>query len=80
MELVLLGGRIINPTEQTQRVPPIQVQLRDPQSKAVLHKWTITPPRKELGPGESTNFNSAEVDKQRDGEQLVDIALRQGPA
>ncbi|WP_158581962.1 zinc-ribbon domain-containing protein [Sphingomonas edaphi] len=79
-ELVLLGGRIINPTEKTQRVPPIQVQLRDPLSKTVLHKWTITPPRNELGPGESTNFNSAEVDKQRDGEQLVDIALRQGPA
>lgn len=79
-ELVLLGGRIINPTEKTQRVPPIQVQLRDPQSRTVLHKWTITPPRNELGPGESTSFNSAEVDMQRDGEQLVDIALRQGPA
>lgn len=79
-ELVLLGGRIINPTDKTQRVPPIQVQLRDPQSRMVLHRWTITPPRNQLGPGESTTFNSAEVDKQRDGEQLVDIALRSNGA
>jgi predicted Zn finger-like uncharacterized protein len=74
-ELVLLGGRIINPTDQEQRVPPIRVKLRDAQSKAVLHQWTIRPPRDVLGPGESASFNSAEVDQPRTGDQQVDIAL-----
>jgi len=74
-ELVLLGGRIINPTDRNQTVPPIQAQLRDPQSKTVVHRWTIAPPRNVLGPGESASFNSAEVDEPRDGSQLLDVTL-----
>lgn len=74
-ELVLLGGRIINPTDREQPVPPIQAQLRDPQSKAVVRRWTIAPPKNVLGPGESASFNSAEMDEPRDGNQLLDVSL-----
>ena len=74
-ELVLLGGRIVNPTGKEQPVPPIQVQLRDPNSQAVLHSWTIAPPKDLLGPGESASFNSGEVDQRREGDQLLDVKL-----
>lgn len=74
-ELVLVGGRITNPTSREQRVPPIQAKLRDPQSNAIVHQWTINPPKNVLAPGESTSFNSAELDKPRDGDQLLDVRL-----
>jgi predicted Zn finger-like uncharacterized protein len=77
-ELVLLSGRIINRTAEDQRVPPIQVQLRDAQSNAVVNRWTIAPPRNVLGPGESVNFNSAQVDERRDGTQLLDLTFGVG--
>ena len=74
-EMVLLGGRIINPTDRDQPVPPIQAQLRDPESKAVVRRWTIAPPKNVLRPGESASFNSAEMDEPRDGNQLLDVSL-----
>lgn len=74
-ELVVISGRIINPTDREQSVPPIQAELRDGQSNAVVHRWTITPPLQVLGPGKSTSFNSAEVDEARTGDQLLSIRL-----
>lgn len=74
-ELVVISGRIINPTDEEQKVPPIQAELRDGRSQAVVHRWTITPPLRVLGPGKSTNFNSAEVDERRGGDQLLSIRL-----
>jgi len=74
-ELVVLGGRIINPTDREQAVPPIQAQLRDPQSKAVLHRWTIDPPARVIAPLSSASFNSAELDEPRDGSQLLEVTL-----
>jgi predicted Zn finger-like uncharacterized protein len=74
-ELVVLGGRIINPTNREQPVPSIQAQLRDPQSKAVLHRWTINPPARVIAPMSSASFNSAELDEPRDGNQLLEVTL-----
>jgi predicted Zn finger-like uncharacterized protein len=60
-ELFAVTGRIVNPTSQAQRVPDILAELRDAQGR-VVYGWTITPPRRTLGPKASIEFNSAEVD------------------
>lgn len=59
-ELFTVSGRIINPTDATQRVPDILAELRDLQDR-VVYGWTITPPKRTLGPGEAVEFDSAEV-------------------
>ncbi len=59
-ELFTVSGRIINPTNTTQRVPDISAELRDLQDR-VVYGWTITPPKRTLGPGEAIEFDSAEV-------------------
>jgi predicted Zn finger-like uncharacterized protein len=60
-ELFAVTGRVINPTSQSQRVPDILAELRDAQGR-VVYGWTITPPKRSLGPKASIEFNSAEVD------------------
>ncbi len=60
-ELFAVTGRVINPTSQSQRVPDILAELRDAQGR-VVYGWTITPPKRTLGPKASAEFNSAEVD------------------
>jgi predicted Zn finger-like uncharacterized protein len=60
-ELFAVTGRIVNPTSQSQRVPDILAELRDAQGR-VVYGWTITPPRRTLGPKANIEFNSAEVD------------------
>ena len=59
-EFLNISGRIINPTEQQQKVPPIHAQLHDASGK-VVYKWTIPPPTKVIPPGGSASFNSAEL-------------------
>ena len=59
-EFLNISGRIINPTEEQQQVPPIHAQLHDASGK-VVYKWTIPPPAKTLPPGGSASFNSAEL-------------------
>lgn len=59
-EFLNISGRIINPTDRQQQVPPIHAQLHDASGK-VVYKWTIPPPTKTLPPGGSASFNSAEL-------------------
>jgi predicted Zn finger-like uncharacterized protein len=59
-EFLNISGRIINPTDQQQQVPPIHAQLHDGSGK-VVYKWTIPPPMKTIPPGGSASFNSAEL-------------------
>jgi predicted Zn finger-like uncharacterized protein len=68
-ELFALSGRILNPTEQVQRVPQIQALLRDSQGR-VVYDWSISAPVTELQPGQSASFNSAEVDVPRTAHAL----------
>lgn len=70
-ELVAISGRVFNPTEVEQKVPPIHAELRNKQSKALIHKWTIAPPARVLAPNSSANFNSAEVDVPQGGDELT---------
>lgn len=70
-ELVAISGRVINPTDRAQPVPPIIAELRDKQSRRVVHRWTIPPPARELAPRTSASFNSAEVDVPTGGDELT---------
>ncbi|MDQ3471431.1 MAG: zinc-ribbon domain-containing protein [Pseudomonadota bacterium] len=69
-ELLAVSGRIINPSSETQPIPPIQAQVRDGNGR-VLHSWTISPPARRLEPGASASFNSAEMDVPAGGDQLT---------
>lgn len=59
-ELVVVSGRVINPSSKDQPVPSIEAQLHD-RSGRLLYRWTIAPPARTLPPGGSATFNSAEM-------------------
>ena len=69
-ELLTVTGRVINPTAEPQAVPPLQAQLRS-STGAVVYSWTIAPPARNLPPGASASFNSAEVNVPPGGEELT---------
>jgi hypothetical protein len=69
-ELLAVSGRVINPTDEQQNVPPISAQLRSASGKLV-YSWTIAPPARTLPPGASATFNSAEVNVPSGGEDLT---------
>jgi len=68
-ELFAVTGRVINPTDKTQRVPDIVAELRDAQGR-VVYNWVITPPVRTLAPGARAEFNSAEVDVPKGSREL----------
>lgn len=75
-ELVVISGRVINPSSKPQPVPPIQAQLRDKSGK-VIYSWTISPPAQTLAPGDSVPFNSAEMDVPPSGlDSTVTLTLK----
>ena len=69
-ELLTVTGRVINPTQSEQPVPPLQAQLKS-RSGQVVYRWTIAPPARTLSPGASASFNSAEVNVPPGGEELT---------
>jgi len=69
-ELLAVSGRVINPTDENQNVPPIQAQLRSA-SGELVYSWTIAPPARTLPPGASATFNSAEVNVPAGGDELT---------
>lgn len=68
-ELLAVTGRIVNRTDNMQRVPAVLAELRDARG-AVVYSWTIAAPRETLPPRESVEFNSAEIDVPQGAEQL----------
>ena len=60
-ELFTVYGRVVNDGDKQERVPPIRARLFDAQDR-VVYAWSISAPVAQLGPGKSTNFNSAVVD------------------
>ncbi|MDB5698457.1 MAG: hypothetical protein JWN69_1261 [Alphaproteobacteria bacterium] len=68
-ELLAVSGRIVNPTDEVQRVPQIQAELRDAQGR-VVYNWSISAPVSRLQPRQSATFNSAEVDVPRGAKAL----------
>ena len=69
-ELLTVTGRVINPTQKDQQVPPLQAQLRT-RTGQVVYSWTIAPPARSLPPGASASFNSAEVNVPPGGDELT---------
>lgn len=69
-EFLNISGRIINPTDRQQKVPPIHAQLHDSKGK-VVYSWTIPPPAKTIPAGGSTSFNSAELNIPPTAEELT---------
>jgi hypothetical protein len=77
--LLEVSGTIINPTDETLTIPPLQAQLRSLQQE-VVHRWTIPPPAPRLAPGGSASFNSAELNVPTSGFCLdVIIGQQQKP-
>jgi len=75
-ELVVVSGRVINPSAKPQPVPPILAELRDKSGK-LLYSWTIAPPARTLPPGGSATFNSAEMNVPPSGlESTVTLTLK----
>jgi predicted Zn finger-like uncharacterized protein len=68
-ELFAVSGKVVNPTDQRQRVPNIQVELRDDHQR-IVYGWTITPAQRWLEPRAALDFNSAQLDVPRDAKQL----------
>lgn len=59
-QVLEVSGKVINPSDQVQSVPPLQAQLRS-LDQQVVYRWTIPPPAPTLQPGGSASFNSAEL-------------------
>jgi predicted Zn finger-like uncharacterized protein len=69
-QLFTVSGRVINPTDQQQSVPPIKAELLDASKTRVVYSWTIAPPAASLAPGASASFNSAELNVPDGGKHL----------
>jgi predicted Zn finger-like uncharacterized protein len=59
--LFAVSGRVRNPTSQRAHVPDVVADLRDGGGHAV-YSWTIHTPRSMLGPGESVDFDTSQLD------------------
>ena len=68
--LLTVSGRVINPTGREQVIPPLNAKLTN-QAGKLVYSWTIAPPARSLGAGESASFNSAEVNVPPGGEYLT---------
>ena len=69
-EMLAVSGRVINPTDESQPVPPIHAQLHSSTGQLV-YSWTIPPPARSLPPGGSASFNSAELNVPSGGDELT---------
>ena len=69
-QLLTVSGRVINPTGREQVIPPLNAKLTN-QAGKLVYSWTIAPPARSLGAGESASFNSAEVNVPPGGEYLT---------
>lgn len=57
-EKIILEGRIINLTKNTQKVPMIEASLRSPEGK-ILERWIIAPPQDSVKGEKSLSFSKA---------------------
>lgn len=76
-ELLDVSGRIVNPTSETQSVPPIRAELRDAEGR-VVYSWGISAPVSELSPKQAVTFNSAEMDVPR-GARALNLSFGETP-
>jgi predicted Zn finger-like uncharacterized protein len=67
--LFVVSGRVENPTSGRAPVPDIVADLRDAAGKPI-YSWTIHTPRSVLGPGESVDFDTSQLDVPADVKSL----------
>lgn len=60
-ELFAVSGKVLNPSNERQRVPDIRADLRDAQGR-IVYSWTIIPQQRSLSPKSAIDFNSAKLD------------------
>jgi predicted Zn finger-like uncharacterized protein len=60
-ELFAVSGKVLNPSNDRQRVPDIRADLRDAQNR-IVYTWTIIPQQRTLAPKSAIDFNSAKLD------------------
>ena len=60
-ELFAVSGKVLNPSNERQRVPDIRADLRDDQNR-IVYTWTIIPQQRTLAPKSAIDFNSAKLD------------------
>jgi predicted Zn finger-like uncharacterized protein len=77
-QLLEVSGKVINPTDEPQRVPPLKAQLRS-LGQDVVYRWTIPPPAPVLAPGGSASFNSAELNIPA-AAACLDVSFAEGKA
>lgn len=63
-KLLALSGRVINPTDQIQKIPPVLGEMRDAQGRTI-YSWTIRIEGNKLAAKGSVDFNTAEVNPPR---------------
>ncbi len=68
-EMLAVSGRITNPSSARQPVPNLRAELKDAQGRLV-YSWVIEPSVRQLAPGGSVDFNSAEFDVPSSAKQI----------
>lgn len=69
-EFFSVAGTISNPTKNVQRVPPVKVEVRNAQGRAI-YTFFISAPVPELQPGASTTINGSDMDVPRDAASMT---------
>ena len=69
-ELFAISGRIVNPTNQPQRVPNLRAELRDASDRIVFN-WVVRPGTRTLPPRSAVPFDSAQLDVPPNASKLV---------
>lgn len=77
-EMLAVSGRVTNPSKTRQTVPDIRAELRDAQGRPV-YNWVIEPQQRQLAPGASLEFNSAQFDVPGNSKRL-DLSFSSAPA
>ncbi|HEY0011936.1 MAG TPA: zinc-ribbon domain-containing protein [Allosphingosinicella sp.] len=74
--LLLVSGRIHNPTDARQPVPQMEAEIRDGANR-IVRQWSRPPPITELAPRQSVTFNWAETEMPPEAQRLT-IRFAQG--
>jgi predicted Zn finger-like uncharacterized protein len=65
----IASGSIVNPTSSPQKIPNMQVTLKDA-SKRPVYSWVIKPKKRNIGPGEIVDFSEAKLDVPRSASEI----------
>ncbi len=76
LQFFAASGTVTNIGQATERVPDVQVVLRDAQER-IVYTWELEPPKREIGPGETVSINEAVTDVPASA-RLVEIGWKAG--